>query len=130
MKNTILINIGLNVAGQPPLSLREALAVLMAERISVMAYAEHQSATEPTLVAHVILPQAPDTRHPASEGDLTALARVALRLKQDAIAVWLPDAQDGTLVGPDAAKWGPFNPEFFLALDGRKLSAVLKGGRQ
>jgi len=130
MKNTLLLNIGLNVAGQPPLSVNEALAALKAERISVMAYAQHNSASEPTLVAQVLLPQAPDTRHAASEGDFGALNRVSLRLKQEAIAFWLPDARVGSLVGPEAAKWGPFNPEYFLTLDGRKLSDVLKGGRQ
>lgn len=42
-------------------------------------------------------------------------------LKQDCIAVYRELTGGGALVGPRADAWGPFNPEYFLLLDGRRL---------
>lgn len=122
--NHVLLNIGLHVAGKNPLSVVEALAALRAERISVFAYDTHLSDSEPTLVAIVTLPAAPDSRHGAAEGDLTAVHRVAEALRQEAIAVFDPKASEGVLVGPNAAAWGAFKPEFFITLGGRRLSGT------
>lgn len=47
---------------------------------------------------------------------------VAPPLKQEAIAVYVPDLKYGMLLGPKANAWGSFNPQYFLMPDGRRLS--------
>ena len=54
---------------------------------------------------------------------------LALLLGQQAIAVWLPDWGHGALIGPQAAKWGKFDPQFFLMPDGTRLSERLPAAR-
>lgn len=34
--------------------------------------------------------------------------------EQDCIALYLPDLKMGALIGPHAAEWGAFNPEYFV----------------
>ena len=47
---------------------------------------------------------------------------IALLFKQEAVAVYNPQYKIGVLEGPKADAWGPFNPQFFLMPDGRRLS--------
>lgn len=72
------------------------------------------SDSEPTMVATVEQPGA------------MAIGQIVRRLShvlgQDCIAVWLPGLSQGRLIGPNAAKWGDFNSDFFLMPDGTRLS--------
>lgn len=38
---------------------------------------------------------------------------LAEQYAQDCIAVWMEDKNRGMLIGPKAAEWGEFNPDFF-----------------
>lgn len=70
-----------------------------------------QSATEETLVVKLTL----DTWSIAETRQ--ELFELAQFLEQDCVAVYNPSAFSGELVGPNAAAWGEFNPEFFLRYD-------------
>ena len=50
-----------------------------------------------------------------------AVDRLSAALRQEAIAQF--DGEQGGLYGPQAEKWGDFNPEFFIMPDGRRMSA-------
>jgi hypothetical protein len=52
------------------------------------------------------------------------IAMLSAALDQDCIAAYYPDEQWGQLIGPKAAAWGQFNPEFFFLPDGSRLSAT------
>lgn len=58
-----------------------------------------------------------------SEREVRDLAFV---LDQDAVAYWQggPYSGKGFLAGPNAAKWGPFDPTKFILLDGSRLSDI------
>lgn len=64
-----------------------------------------QSATEPTAI--VTVQAVPDVRHIIGAAYLACGV-----LNQDCIAVKVASA--GFLVGPNAVKWGKFNPAYFL----------------
>jgi hypothetical protein len=49
---------------------------------------------------------------------------LSLVLDQDAVAYW--DGRNGFLAGPYAAKWGKFNPDYFLTLTGDRLSDTFR----
>lgn len=95
------LNIGLNVTDGEPNTVEQVLSVLKAAGIEPERYEVKQSGTEPTLIARI----------PATDDAI--LAQISDTLKQDAIAVRNPDGT-GKLLGPRAAAWGEFNPEFFL----------------
>lgn len=44
-------------------------------------------------------------------------------LEQEAVSVWDEDRATGYLYGPEAVRWGLFNPEFFLLPDGMAMNA-------
>lgn len=71
-----------------------------------------QSDSEPTVVLSCKTPA----------GNSIAVHQLAQRLNQDCIAVYDPARQHGELIGPNAEKWGAFNPAFFLQLDGTRLA--------
>lgn len=97
------INIGLAIGdGTRRVRREQAEAALWLAGCVVVASAVRQSVTEPTLVAKISPPLNADQAH--------AIAQV---LEQDCIAQQLDDGS-GALHGPAAAKWGEFNPEFFL----------------
>ena len=106
---TTTLNVGLNVGDKLGL---HPLAVLRAIRhaggLPVRATV-HESDTEQTAVVALAKPLSP-----------SALERLSSALRQDAVAQW--DGVKGLLVGPKAAEWGPFNPAFFLTLDGSRLA--------
>lgn len=56
---------------------------------------------------------------PLSEREVKDLAVV---LDQEAVAYYDSHIDTGFLAGPNAKKWGPFNPDYFLLLDGSRLS--------
>ena len=117
MEATFILNIGLNTA-DGAVTAEQARQVLAANEFLITRDAVLESDTEPTLVAEVISTAA------SPFVVLQLLHRVAEELDQDCIAVYRGLTGDGALIGPRAAEWGPFNPEFFLLLDGRRLSEV------
>lgn len=107
----VILNIGLDsVNGN--VGIGTALRQLHNGGFVTLDYAVHYSDTERTLVAR------------CETGGMveTPVRHLATVLGQDCIAVWLPLFQRGELYGPRAAAWGEFNPEFFLQLDGTRLS--------
>lgn len=97
-----VLNIGLNVNDGSTISAQAALSALKLAGAKVLSHTVRTSNTEPTLIAEI--------ETPLSAEKATALSRT---LKQDAIAQRLADGT-GALYGPQAEKWGPFNPEYFL----------------
>ena len=106
-----IVNIGLKIETGGEITADEARAALNTLGTPALQSAVHQSETELTLVA--VLPRA-----------LTSdeANKLAVDLKQQAI-VQVVNGR-GELYGPMAAEWGPFNPDLFYLLDGRKLSVI------
>lgn len=99
------LNIGLDGIGV-------RLQALRALNFKIVGAQTVQSDTEKTVVATV--------NH---GGDAYACANwLAERLHQDCVAILDNETGEGRLVGPRAAKWGAFNPEFFFTLDGQRLA--------
>ena len=117
MKATFILNIGLNTT-DGAITIEEARQVLAAYGFSILREALLESDTEPTLVAEVA------TWFATPLTVLQRLYQVSEDLDQDCIAVYRGLTGGGALVGPRADAWGPFNPEYFLLLDGRRLSEV------
>lgn len=99
------LNIGLAIPGSSCiLPVSEVLAVLSRlDDITVVSYGVSQSNTELTCIVRVLGDFGPN------EGWL-----VAKCLRQECIAVRYKDGL-GALYGPQAAKWGEFNPAFFIS---------------
>lgn len=116
-ETTFIVNIGLNTA-DGAITIEEARETLRAYGFSILREALLESDTEPTLVAEVA------TGFATALTVLQLLYQVAEELEQDCIAVYRECTLGGALVGPRADAWGPFNPEYFLLLDGRRLSEV------
>ena len=107
-----ILNIGLAREGKPNLSALEAVVALSCAGIKVLDAKVYDSDSEPTLVAQV-----------SKETFLyTAVNLVAIGLDQDCIGIYATEAGIGKLIGPRADKWGEFNPEYFILLDGTRLS--------
>lgn len=104
------VNVGLAVHGGGAITPEEVGAALKAVGVDVLRSATHQSDTEPTLIAELSRPLTPQEAHDVSAA-----------LKQDAIAQVTPEG--GGLFGPKAADWGQFNPDFFLTMNGNRLSS-------
>lgn len=107
-----MVNIGLRVSdaqGGGEVDPDAVRAALTGMGVNIRHEAIHQSDSEPTFVATLDRALTPDEAATISE-----------QLQQDAIAQSAGD-QTG-LFGPRAADWGAFNPEFFLDLQGRRLS--------
>lgn len=96
-----VVNIGLNIPGGGQVAREDALKALRAQGVEVIDHQVRQSATEPTLIARLSKPLSAKQGH-----------AVSAALGQEAIAQ--RTGEKGKLFGPQAAKWGPFNPEFFL----------------
>lgn len=117
----LILNIGLDVNATQTLAANVALQIVAANDFRVERHAVVQSDTEPTLVVEVTF----DPFFTAKGASATvgqAVYRTAKELRQDCIAVYNPSKPLGALVGPHAAKWGPFNPELFFLLDGTRLA--------
>jgi hypothetical protein len=117
----ITLNIGLQEGRDGPVimhqtALAKTLHVMQHCNIKVRCfrYRVADSATEPTLILGLSL-----------GGDtwriVQALESLCQQLKQEAIAAYVVGrhgVEGGFLAGPKAQEWGPFNPEYFLKLDG------------
>ena len=111
----LILNIGLDVEATRSIAADVALQIVSANDFLVVKHAVHQSDTEPTLVVKVRV------------FDFPALAwqklkHIAIDLHQDCIAAYNPETGIGALIGPKAAAWGSFNPEFFILPDGNRLA--------
>ena len=118
MNKTLTLNVGMDTESTEALSanvIRESLAAtgLLLGRQSVV-----QSDTEKTLVVEVT--PGPDITSPARMRG--AIFQSAVDLRQDCIAAWNERTNTGGLIGPRAAAWGRFNPEFFFNLEGRRMA--------
>lgn len=100
---TTILNIGLNVGDKPTWDLGDVtLAIdLATENVKVLRAEVKQSTTEETVVVELSEPLT------EKEADI-----ICYWLKQDCIAQSVDGV--GTLYGPKADEWGPFNPEYFL----------------
>lgn len=106
-----IVNIGMDIPGGGKLTEKRILGALKKAGVDVVDRAIHRSNTENTVVATL--------SRPLSKEEADGLSRT---LKQDAIVQFHNGA--GELYGPKAADWGPFNPEYFLTLDGKRMSDV------
>jgi hypothetical protein len=114
MNTTLTLNIGLARDGQSNIGVGTALRELNSLGFAILAYAGHTSDTEQTLVVQVL--------HLGDFRDVgNHVYHLSVLLGQDCIAVIDNDDNEGTLIGPRADKWAPFNPAYFLNLDGTRL---------
>ena len=86
----------------------------------VTAHAVHDSDSEPTLIVEVT------TTDPFHNRVRMLADALCSQLRQEAIAIAELNADGcikwGDLRGPMADRWGSFNPEFFLLLDGSRAA--------
>ena len=106
----LILNIGLKTTHGGTLEPRAAFVAIAGGNPGAVYCGVHSSDTEQTLVIAV------DSMTPPR---IDWLAR---HFAQDCIAVWYPRTWRGVLIGPNAAAWGEFNPEYFIMPDGRRLS--------
>lgn len=111
-----IINVGMvSSDGSKTFDIDEVFAALHAN--GIIAYPTFatvvESDSEPTVVVHAII---------AADSDVY---NAAVDLEQDCIAVWAGRAREGSLIGPNAKKWGPFNPRFFFLPSGKRLSDLI-----
>ena len=105
------LNVGLAVDGSDePLDAFDVLRKMFELDIVRLHYDICQSETEETLVVDCMIPTD------------QAVEYLALRCRQDCIAVWDPETRKGRLVGPNADAWGPFDPEQFFLSNGSRLA--------
>lgn len=110
---TITLNVGLKYSDtcwlrghhMPP---SKAIAAIYSVGGNIRHHEEFESNTERTLVASLT--------KPLTREQLETLSNY---LDQDCIAQH--DGIEGQLVGPKAEEWGPFNPDYFLTMDGQPL---------
>ena len=103
-----MVNIGMNVNDGSTISHEDIAAALKEHGVDIVDSKVHQSNTEPTLVARLSRPLTDDEAHEVSEV-----------LHQDAIAQ-MHNGQ-GELHGPRADAWKPFNPEYFMGMNGKPV---------
>ena len=116
----LILNVGLNVGATTTIAADVAEQIVVANGFLIHRKTLVQSDTEPTLVCEVSAdPLAPDAKQAKA-----AFSAIAEDLQQDCIALYSEDIKAGALVGPRAAKWGRFNPEFFFGLDGQRLGVT------
>lgn len=109
---SLILNIGL-IRQDGTLSI-DAMAAVQAY-FTVVQHAVQQSDTEPTLVVEV-------ERRGNIINTANAIFILAELLDQECIAVYNCSSQMGALIGPKADKWGAFNPDYFVMLDGSRMS--------
>lgn len=124
---TILLNVGLEVNDGARVynnkitRVVEVIEAWLPTDVSIERFVRVESQTEPTLLVQL------DGGPLFDVDDVYIFAhRVAQYLRQDCIAVYFPGTNHGVLRGPQAAKWGSFNPECFILEDGVTLAASLK----
>lgn len=99
----VYFNLGLALPSGGMLDADDTASKLAADGFTVHRIAE--SATEPTVVCSI---------EGAAEMAWLEATCLAVCFRQDAVAWYCPDTQQGGLEGPKAAEWGPFNLDYFL----------------
>lgn len=109
MKATATLNVGLDGNDGTKLDLTEVVQRLNTVGLIVTDLTERQSATELTAIVRV--------EHTGAASIIGAVYLACGPLRQDCIATRI-DCEIGNpvgfLVGPNAVKWGEFNPAYFL----------------
>lgn len=117
----LILNIGLAREGKPDLTIVDVYDALQQHDLVFGRVVLRESDTETTAVVRV-----DTTLLGVDVSPRDAIYSLAQYLGQDCIAVWqylpAPRRGEGRLIGPNAAKWGAFNPEFFILDSGRRLS--------
>lgn len=114
----LILNIGLNLPRGGTLQATTALRAMEAYGLPAQSAALHHSDTEATLVATVRPGQVPPGKCATVQ-----VRKLAHALGQDCIAAYWDRERTGALLGPRAAAWGEFNPEFFILPGGHRLAA-------
>jgi hypothetical protein len=120
-RRPVLLNIGLStqeVKGGGQLSVDTVRAAIEKLGAKISDLVVQVSDSEPTAVVSL------NRSLTAEEGD--ALSKT---LSQEAIVQRNPDGT-GVLYGPQAANWGPFNPEYFVMPDGTRANEVKTSPRR
>lgn len=113
----VILNIGLAVGTDGNIDQGTVLREMAAVGLTPTKFRTYLSDTEETIVATINLR--------GTWGWLRDVVNcVAVLTGQDCIAVYCRDLGRGELIGPRAAEWGPFNPEYFLQLNGTRLAAL------
>lgn len=120
----IIVNIGLARAGTSNIAMGTVLREIDNHGFQLLDHAVLQSDSEPTVVARLRTPPAQ-----ALAPTISRLYFLSSLLGQDCIAYYDLTLGRGALTGPRAAKWGPFNPDFFFLLDGTRLSQHLSASQ-
>lgn len=111
-----LLNIGLARKASPDIAAHVALEIVKANDFLIGKHKVVQSDTEATLVVEATFPGR------SALLCIQMLRQISIDLEQDCIAVYRPETNGGSLVGPKAKEWGEFNPEFFFLLNGKRLA--------
>jgi hypothetical protein len=105
------LNIGLeDPKGGPSLSVDEVLKAVRKAGGEVISSSVYASDTEPTLVVKL-----------KTKLDDNSANKLSTDLGQESIAQRFDD-ETGKIHGPQAEKWGEFDPKFFITSDGRRAS--------
>jgi len=107
----LILNFGLETVHGGTLEPRAVIAAVTGRAGAVVNAGVYQSDTEATLVLIV------------DDLATTAAYKLAETLAQDCIAVYDPRTKRGRLIGPRAAAWGEFTPEYFVLPTGERLAA-------
>lgn len=108
---SIILNIGLaRNDGKPNNKLVETLAQLDGYLIDDLRLVN--SRTEPTLVVELPI---------TTDGAVSLCQRLCVALAQDCVAVYSLRTASGTLIGPAADKWGPFDLSLFYLPEGIRI---------
>lgn len=111
---SLILNIGLARNGKSNIGVGTVLRDL-ASYFTVLQHSVQHSETEITVVAEV-------ERRGNILNTANAIFILAELLGQECIAVYNCSSAQGALIGPRADKWGDFNPEYFVMLDGRRMN--------
>lgn len=119
----LIVNIGLNTARGGRITAAEAVAYLRDNGFDVTNHTIHVSDTEPTLVAEVKWPH--QFSPMMARAMIGAIYEVATNCEQEAIAVYRPMTDGGSLIGPGATKWGAFDKSRFIDCSGNTLAPAV-----
>lgn len=134
MSYTITINVGLKVGRTATLNSYDHVAEVLHRLALSTSTVGHtlqcrkvDSDTEPTLVGRWTV-KVGTAEQAVSIAEDVALS-IAHRFGQEAVPYYVEGdgLQQGGMVGPKAAEWGPFNAAYFITIDGHALNMPSHG---